>query len=166
MPLFPSFPRRRESRFSRIFPTLLQSSVPISLLIDTPLEDNWYKTFWDRRDCPAQQHKAEGSLVIPIPDKICLEFSLELACAASDAAPKCKVFREARRNRVLAAAAKSKLQDAILLWKWNKGAFSKKGGQASWPTICLAAFAQCERSVISLQLHPAHDMAKDMGTRR
>jgi len=37
-----------------------------------------------------------------------------------DAAPKCEAFREARRDRVLAAAAKSKLQDAILIWKWNK----------------------------------------------
>jgi hypothetical protein len=36
-----------------------------------------------------------------------------------DAAPKCEAFREARRAGALAAADKSKLQDAILIWKWN-----------------------------------------------
>jgi len=35
--------------------------------------------------------------------------------ARQDAAPKCEAFREARRDCALAAADKSKLQDAILI---------------------------------------------------
>jgi peptidyl-prolyl cis-trans isomerase SurA len=43
-----------------------------------------------------------------------------------DAATKCGAFREARRGRVLAVADKAKLQDAILIWKWNKDTCVKK----------------------------------------
>jgi hypothetical protein len=51
---------------------------------------------------------------------VCAARILLMPDTRQDAATKCEAFREARRDSALAAADKAKMQDAFLLWKWNK----------------------------------------------